>query len=300
MTNNNSSQPATSGDTTVELPSANNSLATPSSESMDLVARQNTQDPEYYFEDGSIVILVETTLFRVHRSILIRGSSLFETMLTLPPSTGNTHPGDNAEGSSDDHPLTLHGETATQFRALLWSLYASPHETAALHNSRDIAQLLCIASVAHKYNFEGIESWSADLMVEIYNNIPFTYQFLPLLDYAILSDKARLRESVLGRLRRSVSSRSISLTRLILYADGKDHQAWKDLLGLSLYRYVIRGPRSWVADGTSLPKDKRTMLYVAFGKLLDIRMVESHGRIRARMPRAVGLSFKSSLSARRP
>ena len=45
--------------------------------------------PAFCYEDGSIILLVEeTTAFKVHKSILCQHSSVFRDMLSLPLNTG--------------------------------------------------------------------------------------------------------------------------------------------------------------------------------------------------------------------
>lgn len=48
------------------------------------------KDPGYYFSDGTICLAVEDTLFRLHRGLLTRHSTVFSDMLSLPPDTGNS------------------------------------------------------------------------------------------------------------------------------------------------------------------------------------------------------------------
>lgn len=40
--------------------------------------------PEFYFSDGSVVIIVERTAFRVHQSVLARHSDVFNDMWDVP------------------------------------------------------------------------------------------------------------------------------------------------------------------------------------------------------------------------
>lgn len=98
------------------------------------VARTDVvRDDTYYLEDGSCILLVESTLFnvrssrnrynsllisvQVHRSLLSKDSSIFGSMFELPQ-------GEHVDGSSDDHPIHLDGETVTEFKNFLWILYA--------------------------------------------------------------------------------------------------------------------------------------------------------------------------------
>jgi hypothetical protein len=44
----------------------------------------------FWFDDGSIVLSVEQTLFRVHRSVLCINSEIFADMFSIPPPNGET------------------------------------------------------------------------------------------------------------------------------------------------------------------------------------------------------------------
>ncbi|KAJ8508221.1 hypothetical protein ONZ45_g9495 [Pleurotus djamor] len=141
------------------------------------------RDPTYYMDDGSCVLLIEDTLFNVHRSMLARDNSSFVAMFSLPQ-------GDNmAEGASDTNPIVLVGETPEEFRHFLWALYALPHELRVVNSpSADLNQLIAIARVANKYSFKSLETWALDAIQEyvnrkpspIINSSPSVYLFLPL------------------------------------------------------------------------------------------------------------------------
>ena len=110
-----------------------------------------SRDPSYYIHDGNTVLLVENTLFKVrvcsqckvlkadactaclatlqvHRSVLTKDKSAFETMFQLSGEADSARSESSVtiaqEGESDDNPIKLQGDTADEFRALLWSLYA--------------------------------------------------------------------------------------------------------------------------------------------------------------------------------
>ncbi|KZT64283.1 hypothetical protein DAEQUDRAFT_678817 [Daedalea quercina L-15889] len=130
-------------------------------------------DPVYYFTDGSCVLRVEDTLFNVHRTMLSKDSSMFSTMFALPvPSAG-----DCAEGSSDQNPVYLAGDTVAEFRSLMWALYALPHELLAVHHDPSVyfPRLMDVAKLSNKYSFKSIEAWALDavndLVLREQNNI---------------------------------------------------------------------------------------------------------------------------------
>jgi hypothetical protein len=72
---------------------------------------------EYYFDDGNLVLLVENTLYNVHRGMLKRHSELFFSMLSLPQPSGSS------EGLKDSHPVKLQEVSSVDFERLLWILY---------------------------------------------------------------------------------------------------------------------------------------------------------------------------------
>ena len=64
----------------------------------------------------------------MHRSTLTKDKSAFETMFQLSSETDSSRSESSVtvavEGESDDNPIRLQGDTADEFRALLWALYA--------------------------------------------------------------------------------------------------------------------------------------------------------------------------------
>ncbi|TFK70965.1 hypothetical protein BDN72DRAFT_765735 [Pluteus cervinus] len=125
------------------------------------------RDEDYYFEDGSCVLLVQDTLFNVHRSILSRDSSSFGTMFSLP------HGDKEAEGKSDTNPVVLVGDTVEEFKHFLWALYALPPELRLVTSSNaELTRLIDITCIANKYSFRTIEMWALDAIQEYVNQKP--------------------------------------------------------------------------------------------------------------------------------
>ncbi|KAJ7740198.1 hypothetical protein DFH07DRAFT_839185 [Mycena maculata] len=73
------------------------------------------RDGDYYFDHGDFVICAENTLFRVHKFILSRDSSIFMDMFVIGKST---------EDGATDETSVLVSDTTEAFRALLWVLYS--------------------------------------------------------------------------------------------------------------------------------------------------------------------------------
>ncbi|KAJ7475196.1 hypothetical protein B0H11DRAFT_2034482 [Mycena galericulata] len=113
------------------------------------------QDPQYYFIDGDCKIRVENTLFSIHRFLLARDSSVLETMFQLPQGT------EKPQGLSDEDPIVLVGDTAEQFHALCWALYAMPDEiTKQRTNKSSIDKLANVAAISHKYHLATYHTWA--------------------------------------------------------------------------------------------------------------------------------------------
>ncbi|KAI0345959.1 hypothetical protein BDW22DRAFT_1324730 [Trametopsis cervina] len=131
------------------------------------VARTDVvRDDTYYLEDGSCILLVESTLFNVHRSLLSKDSSMFGSMFELPQ-------GEHVDGSSDDHPIHLDGETVAEFKNFLWILYALPHELSLVTTPEidleRLNRLIDIARISSKYQFKSIETWALDVITDHVN-----------------------------------------------------------------------------------------------------------------------------------
>jgi hypothetical protein len=119
------------------------------------------RDNAYYMTDGSCVLRVQNTLFKVHRTILSKDQSFFGPLFTLPQGEFGE------EGMSDDHPIVLQGDTAEEFRHFLWALYALPSELAIVRSPKaDLSRLIDIAKVSSKYTFKSTETWALDAIQE--------------------------------------------------------------------------------------------------------------------------------------
>lgn len=77
-----------------------------------------TRSPELWFEDGSVVLHVESTLFRVHRSILSSNSEVFRDMFSVPQPPMNV-----SEGVIDGCPVVHLPDHAVDWTHVLSALY---------------------------------------------------------------------------------------------------------------------------------------------------------------------------------
>ncbi|PIL33811.1 hypothetical protein GSI_04436 [Ganoderma sinense ZZ0214-1] len=105
--------------------------------------------PEYYLEDGNLVIQVENTLFRVFRSTFTRHSAFFKDLFSLPGPVGT------AEGLDDDNPLQFSGISVVEFERLLWVLYPPRY---GVHRARTTSEWTSILSLATRWDFTDIRT----------------------------------------------------------------------------------------------------------------------------------------------
>ncbi|KAJ7722846.1 hypothetical protein B0H16DRAFT_1896040 [Mycena metata] len=140
-----------------------------------------THDADYYFDDGDFVIRAENSLFKVHKFLLSRDSSMFKDMFVIPGGTAA------ANGLTDETALLV-SDTVGAFRALLWVLYALPPELQAyLTNvtARDLDRILLVAEITNKYHFTTLEAWSMQVVRSAVPRITFTQRTSLLLGRAM-------------------------------------------------------------------------------------------------------------------
>ena len=72
------------------------------------------KDADLWFEDGSVIVIAQQTVFRVHRSVLSRHSKTFSEVFMLPQSP---HPG--ATETIDGCPVVRLPDSSHDFKHLL-------------------------------------------------------------------------------------------------------------------------------------------------------------------------------------
>ncbi|KAJ7903880.1 hypothetical protein B0H13DRAFT_1882079 [Mycena leptocephala] len=112
-------------------------------------------DDKYFFDDGDCMILTEGILFKVHRWALSRDpESMFRNMFAVPQVP-----------HADSEPIQTSGDSPHDFRALLWALYVLPDEIQLQNkHGADIASLVIVANMAHKYSLVTFEAWALGII----------------------------------------------------------------------------------------------------------------------------------------
>ncbi|KAG7086238.1 hypothetical protein E1B28_002209 [Marasmius oreades] len=85
-------------------------------------ASKHTKHPKFWFYDGSIVLNVEDTLFRVHKTILATHCEVFDTVFSIPQQASLKE-----ERIEECAVVNLTGDKAEDVNDLLNALYFSSH-----------------------------------------------------------------------------------------------------------------------------------------------------------------------------
>ncbi|KAF9800643.1 hypothetical protein IEO21_10313 [Rhodonia placenta] len=251
-----------------------------------------SRDPSYYIADGNTVLLVDNTLFKVHRSILMKDKSAFETMfqLTNEADSASSDSGlGTPEGDGDHNPIRLQGDTAEDFRALLWALYALPHELMlATSPDANSTQLAGLARMSHKYQFRSIEMWVLTALHGYYSrpgafeNIPSTVlpslshsspaahnppSLVQITELAALCEHQDLLDLAVARWKRQIGLGK----DLALAIEIGERLSLRPILGLAYHAMMLKGKAHWEAE--SLSREQRVRLlngYYALTKMWEV------------------------------
>ncbi|KAH9897744.1 hypothetical protein C8Q73DRAFT_370134 [Cubamyces lactineus] len=103
--------------------------------------------PHLYLEHeaGTVIFLVEHTLFKIHEYFLKRHSIIFASMFTLNPGDAP------AEGTSDEHPIPLPDVKAVDFARFLSLFYPSNVIDGDLSTLDEWTSVL---RISHRYEFD--------------------------------------------------------------------------------------------------------------------------------------------------
>ncbi|KAJ7620370.1 hypothetical protein FB45DRAFT_1006916 [Roridomyces roridus] len=114
------------------------------------------RDPTLYYASGDCVIRVQQTLFKIHRFQLTNNSPVFDALFSLPVGEISL-----VEGSSDELPIVLDGDTASDFSSLLKFIYAPVISTQIRAiSASELPHVVAVARLAHKYDMEPWQTWA--------------------------------------------------------------------------------------------------------------------------------------------
>ncbi|KAJ7718208.1 hypothetical protein DFH07DRAFT_1068085 [Mycena maculata] len=114
---------------------------------------QLVRDERFYYPSGDCIIRIENTLFKIHKFHLVNNSPIFSGMFELPV-------GGTPEGSSDDLPIFLQGDTASDFRSLLKYISMHLNTQIMLIRPSELPHVIAVTRLAHKYDLAAWQKWA--------------------------------------------------------------------------------------------------------------------------------------------
>ncbi|KAF8059464.1 hypothetical protein FPV67DRAFT_1564885 [Lyophyllum atratum] len=113
------------------------------------MARESPTQSEFWFSDGSIVLIVENTGFRVHQSILSQHSDVFADLFTVP------QPSEDADFMIQGCPVVHLSDSLSDFTDVMKALY-QPFYFDTLMPDAELSTLISFVSgilrISTKYN----------------------------------------------------------------------------------------------------------------------------------------------------
>ncbi|KAI0648600.1 hypothetical protein C8Q79DRAFT_903734 [Trametes meyenii] len=160
------------------------------------------QDADFWFEDGSVVIVAEDTGFRVHRSLLARVSSVFQDTFSIPqPPDAHAHQGVPALELQD---------SAHDMKCLLYAIYDGRKYLGDMEPHIPFVILSAHIRLGHKYDIPEIvdqavgrletyfttdlETWAHNEHISLDSHLPFDFSDRMIADVFETVNLARLIE----------------------------------------------------------------------------------------------------------
>ncbi|KZV85934.1 hypothetical protein EXIGLDRAFT_234936 [Exidia glandulosa HHB12029] len=212
-----------------------------------------TRDDKYYWTDGNIILQAENTLFKVQRSMLTEMSPVLADLLQLPQPEGSPE----NEGDSDASPVKLAGDTALQFRSLMWALYSRPDEVKKYLETSELesrcCRLLDLVAITHKYQCPDLMNWALDLASEACKAVEKpSAALVTVLIHLYRLDLQGFVEWAEPAVRRGHLS-DVSLIKLASASN------WESVNSFAYYRIVCSGPSSWATLDLTPPERTRLL-----------------------------------------
>ncbi|KAF7768275.1 hypothetical protein Agabi119p4_7518 [Agaricus bisporus var. burnettii] len=205
------------------------------------------RDKDYYFEDGSLVILAKGYLFKIHRMLFERDSPFFRSLLSLPQGEGSNAP----EGQSDEDPIIC-PDSAEDFRALCWVVYSRPADILQQQgaNTIKVSELTRVVAITHKYEFDAYCEWAWNALDAHFTAFPSNFFHKcgtwgavgRIFKLAIECEKRLFVDRMEQVWFRRISSpspssdRTIAFREALVVAEGSDHL--REFQAKSYYAYL--------------------------------------------------------------
>ncbi|OJT05755.1 hypothetical protein TRAPUB_3393 [Trametes pubescens] len=120
------------------------------SDSRPEVARGVKRHQEYWFDDGSIIVIAEHTAYKIHKSVLARHSEVFNGLFSVPQTSADDH--------LDGCPVVHLSDSSEDFSTLLKALYDTSRDSSLfqLDKKLSFSVVAGLYELAHKYQIDHI------------------------------------------------------------------------------------------------------------------------------------------------
>ncbi|KAG7091299.1 hypothetical protein E1B28_010345 [Marasmius oreades] len=116
------------------------------------IAPPHIHNTRFFFPDGTVIFLVGSMLYKVHRYFFQRDSSIFDAMFSLPPPEGK-----RPEGEDENNPIVLVGVEPQDFDRLLAIFYPCDFVEPEL---RTIEEWISILNLSTRWDFTSLRELS--------------------------------------------------------------------------------------------------------------------------------------------
>ncbi|KAJ7250037.1 hypothetical protein B0H12DRAFT_1185912 [Mycena haematopus] len=177
-------------------------------------------DPDFFRNepDANLVVRVGSIRFKVNGSLLSNASPVLQDILAR-----------HYEGTHRPDAAVVLIADKDEFRALLWALYASPHELAAQpREHQDVERLILIASISRQYRCGTLESWVKDAILrtvtsdEVFISSCSSDMFKRLIDCAVRTHNDTLLETTIAQWTARIQRGEAPCVPAILVADAHE------------------------------------------------------------------------------
>ncbi|KAL6306852.1 hypothetical protein BKA93DRAFT_728331 [Sparassis latifolia] len=134
------------------------------------------QDADFWFADGSIILIAENTAFRVHQGVLSRHSEVFRDLFTVPQPDGEQY----AYGC----PVVCLYDSPVDLRYLLRVLYDGLKHSVKHEPRLEFSEVEALVRLAHKHQLDGLRAEALERLKAVFTDnftIYSTRDELPLL-----------------------------------------------------------------------------------------------------------------------
>lgn len=189
--------------------------------------------PIHYYDDGNLIFIVEDEVYRVHRSILTRRSSVMKDMITVGNPSGKETPSgippQRHQTSFDGVPVVVLNDGIDDFALMLDFIYP-PQISLSINPLLPLTKCMDMIRLADKYEVSDLRNWavaqleaklptSADTLqlLSTYNdpvvgaqvialcNQTLIPQFLPLAFYTLATTEWTMEPSICSAVLTSLS-----------------------------------------------------------------------------------------------